>query len=121
MYFFKKRTQPLLSIFTILLLNACSSHNDIISVSEAHLYNNQYGLDEDPYADAIIEKEILAINQPTEVEIPYSEDPTWTTELSIDSDAFLEEEYIPTPEVITYKYKFDPKFYSKAEWRRMEQ
>ena len=119
MYFFKKKTLPLLSMFALLMLSACSSHNDVVSVSETHLFNEQFGLNENPYVDAVIEQELLAINEPTEVEVPLVTDPTWTTELSMDPDAFLEEEYVPTPEVITYKYNFDPKFYSKAEWRKM--
>ncbi len=110
----------LFSLFSLLNLTACSSKNEIISISELHPYNKEYGVVEDPYADAIIEQEILSIYAPPEVETPVLEDPTWTTKLTKDPDAFYAEEYVPTPEIISYKYPFDPNFYPTAEWRVMD-
>ena len=115
-----KRKMTLILLPTLLLLNACSSHEDVIAVSDVHLYNENYGVLPDPYADAIIEQEIISMYSPVEVEVPYLDDPTLTTELTKDPDAFYAEEFVPTPEIITYKYKFDPNFYTTAEWRTME-
>ena len=109
-----------LSLFTfIFLLNSCSSY-ETVSVSETHLYNNHYGVHQNLHVDTIIHNELLAINKPTEVEKSYSSDPEWTTELKMDSDAFLAEDYVEKAPEITYKYKFDKKFYKTAEWRRAE-
>jgi hypothetical protein len=41
-------------------------------------------------------------------------------ELIKDADAFYAHEYVQKEEIITYKYKFDTKFYETAEWRRAE-
>jgi len=113
------KTLIILSSLTILFLNGCSSHTDIISISEAHPYNNYYGVAQNQRADAIIQEELMAMNEPTQIEMPKISDPTWTTELTMDTDAFYAEDYVQKPEVITYKYKFDKKFYSQAEWRKM--
>jgi len=117
---FHKKNIVIISLLSLLTLTACSSKSEVVSVSETHLYNEEYGVVPNPYADAIIEQEIISMSEPTEIEMPIPEDPTWTTELTKDPDAFYAEEYVPTPEVITYKYKFDPNFYSTAEWRAME-
>jgi hypothetical protein len=107
------------SIFsTLFLLNGCSSHTETISVSESHLYDTNFGLDHNAKVDMVIEEELLAINMPTEVETPNHTNPEWTTDIKMEPDAFLEEDYVPTEPVITYKYKFDKKFYDKAEWRK---
>ena len=112
MYFLKKKTLPLLSVLTLLMLNACSSHHEVIAVSEPHLYNNQYGMLHNNEADAMLRQEVLAMqNQVIEIE---------TEELYLEPGTFLEEDYVQAPEVITYKYKFDPKFYSQASWRKMK-
>jgi len=107
------------TLFSILLLDGCSS-KEVISVSESHFYDSNFGLDENHEVERVIEEELLAINMPTEVEQPYYTNPEWTTELIKDPDAFLEEDYIPTEPVISYKYKFDKKFYDKAAWRSAE-
>ena len=109
----------LLSIVTMAMFNACSSH-DVVATTPVHLYNHNFGIVENLQADAIIHQEYLAMNDPTEIEMPIITDPELSTRLIIDPDAFLAEEYVQTPEVISYKYKFDPKFYSKAEWRTMD-
>ena len=107
---------PILS--SILFFNGCSSHPDVVSVSDTHLYNNNYGIHTNLEVDAILENELIAMNEPTEVERPHFTNPEWTTELKVDKDAFLEEDYVPIEPVISYKYKFDKKFYDKAEWRK---
>jgi hypothetical protein len=109
-----------LSFFSLsLLLNSCSSH-ETVNVSETHLYNNHYGVHQNLYVDSIIQKELLAINKPTEIETPYYSNPEWTTELKMDSDAFLAEDYVEKEAEISYKYQFDKKFYKTAEWRKAE-
>ena len=109
----------LLSIttFMIFITTGCSSHNDIISVSEAHLYNTNYGIVQNDYVSQQINEEILATNLPTQIDEPNNLQEGWTTELTKDADTFYEDEFVPQEEVITYKYKFDKKFYNHAEWR----
>lgn len=112
----------LLSITTFAAISTigCSSHNDIVSISDAHGYNTNYGLIEDERADRQIQAELVAMSLPTEIEIDSNMNADWTTTLEKDPDAFYAHEYVPQPEVITYKYKFDTKFYDHAEWRIAE-
>ena len=110
---------PLFSLSTLLMFNACSSH-EIVASSYAHPYDQNFGMVQDFHADAALEKEYLAMNEVNEIQMPIITDPELTTELHKDPDAFLAEEYVQTPPVITYKYQFDPKFYSDAEWRSMD-
>jgi hypothetical protein len=109
---------PMLS-FTI-FFNGCSSHQELVSVSETHLYDTNYGLDSNVHVDAIIHNELMAMNSPTEVELPQYSEPEWTSELRKEEGTFLAEDYVPTEPVITYKYKFDKKFYDTATWRKAE-
>jgi len=107
-----------LSLFSsFLLLNGCSSH-ETVSVSESHLFNNQYGLNQNFEVDSIIQDEVLAINRPVEIEMSGYSNPEWTSELQIEPDAFLAEDYVQKEPVISYKYKFDKNFYDTAEWRK---
>jgi len=109
MILIKKKRSILLSILTILMINACSSYNDIVSTSEIHLYNNEYGIVLDEYSDRALEKENFTIkNQIVSFD---------TEQLYLEPGTFYAEDYIQIPEIITYKYKFDSKFYSYAEWR----
>jgi len=112
----------LLSIITFTALSTigCSSHHDIVSMSDVHGYRTDYGLIEDESADKQIEAELVAMSLPTEIEIDSNMNADWTTTLEKDPDAFYAHEYVPQPEVITYKYKFDTKFYDHAEWRIAE-
>jgi len=105
---------------SIILINGCTSHSEVISISEEHLYNNNFGLHNDRAVDNIIQNELQAINLPTEVEKPNITNPTWTTDASVASNTFLAEDYVQKEPIITYKYKFDKKFYDKAEWRKEE-
>lgn len=109
---------PLVSF--MLFFNGCSSHQDTVSVSETHLYNNNYGLHSNVEVDTIINNELMAMNSPTEVEPSQSSNPEWTTELKMEEGTFLAEDYVPTEPVITYKYKFDKKFYDTPTWRTAE-
>ncbi len=114
---------PKINIKTLLLstfiFSACSTH-EIISVSEVHLYNQDFGLVNNAYADNLIEQEYLSMSEYTQTDEPTLNDPELYTELTIDPDAFLAEDFVPTAPVISYKYKFDPKFYADAEWRTMD-
>ena len=121
MKLFTKNTLTILSATSILILNGCSAHNsNVVSVSDTHLYNSNYGIQDNYRADAMIQEEIMAINNEPLVDMPLITDPSLTTEITKDPDAFYADEYVQKPEVITYKYKFDKKFYSNAEWRSME-
>ncbi len=106
----------LLSIAT-LATTGCTSHNDVISMSEAHLYNGDFGLIQNDAADRQVQQELVTMNLPIQVDMPQMMNPEWTTELTKDADAFYAHEYEEKEEVITYKYKFDKKFYKNAEWR----
>ncbi|SFV65388.1 hypothetical protein MNB_SV-14-1277 [hydrothermal vent metagenome] len=116
-----KTTKKILLLTTIsfltLFFNGCSSHHDVVSVSETHLYNNNYGLHPNVEVDRIIENEVMAMNDPIEVEMPKNTNPELTTEPKLEEGTFLAEDYVPTKPIITYKYKFDKKFYDKPEWR----
>jgi len=117
----KTNTTKLLSlslILSIFLFNGCSSHSEVVSVSDTHLYNRNYGLTQNIEVDKIIYQESLAMNLPTEIETSQNINPEWTSELKKDPEAFLAEEYVQTAPVITYKYKFDKEFYDKPEWRK---
>ncbi|HIP51902.1 MAG TPA: hypothetical protein EYG94_07430 [Campylobacterales bacterium] len=99
----------------------CSSHNEVmhlnnvVHVSEVHLYNDNYGLDEsEPH------EESLTINLETLTDLSSEVNSEWTTELTKDPDAFYAHEYVQKEEIITYKYEFDTKFYDHAEWRSAE-
>ena len=106
----------LLSITTI-MSTGCSSHQDVISISEAHYYNENFGVIQNDVADKQVQQELVAMSLPSEVEIPKNMNSEWTMELTKDVDAFYAHEYVEKEEVITYKYEFDKKFYKNAEWR----
>ena len=86
----------------------CSSHNQAVHVSELHLYNENYGLEENEFQEESL------------TDLSIGVDTGWTTELTKDSDAFYAHEYVQKEDVITYKYEFDKKFYKNAEWRSAE-
>ena len=109
---------PLVSLS--IFFNGCTAHHDVVSVSETHLYNNNYGLHSNREVDRIIQNELMAMNDPTEVESPQYLNPAWTSELKMEEGTFLAEDYVPTEPVISYKYKFDKKFYDTASWRKAE-
>jgi uncharacterized protein YceK len=116
----KKLSFYIILSITTLIISGCSSHKDVISVSEIHYYNQDFGLVQNYAADREIQQELLSMNLPTEIEVPRYMNPEWSMELTKDSDAFYAHEYVQQAEVITYKYKFDEKFYDHAEWRRAE-
>ncbi|RUM68341.1 MAG: hypothetical protein DSZ07_06785 [Sulfurovum sp.] len=109
-----------------LFFNGCSSSHEIVSVSETHLYNNNYGVPQNIKVDESIanienvESEVVAINSPIEVDLAENEDSKWTTELTKEEGTFLAEEYVQPEPVISYKYKFDKKFYDTPRWRTAE-
>jgi len=120
MKLFKHSLLPLSLFTTIILTAGCSSQQQVVSISEIHPYNDQYGLNKNLYVDSIIEGEIETEDEPTQEDKVVLLDPSYTTDISMDPDAFLAEDYVQKPEVITYKYMFDKKFYSKAEWKTMD-
>lgn len=115
-----KTVEKILILSYILFFYGCSSHHDVVSVSDIHLYDDNYGLAQNEEIDIEVNNELISMNSQVEVEIPQSSNPEWTTELKMEEGAFLAEDYVQKPPVITYKYKFDDKFYDKAEWRAIE-
>jgi len=109
----------LLSSLTPLLFTACSTHN-VVAVSDPHYYSQDFGLLPDPQADAQLHQEHIIMSQPTQIDMPMITDPDISTELVKDPDAFYAHEYVEAEPVISYKYPFDSKFYSNAEWRTFE-
>jgi len=109
----KTNYKLLLLLSSIFLIGGCST-KESIAVSQAHLYNDNYGLVSDSRADKIIASE----NEP--VDTDYSSlDPKYTTELEKDSekdsDTIVGEDWVPPAPKITYKYMDDPHFYSENE------
>jgi len=118
----KTVTKKILSISivpSIFLFNGCasSSNGEIVTISDTHLYNKDYGLVSSPEADEQLKQELLVQEKPVEIEIPKSDDPTLTTELKLDPEAVTAENYIQKPPVITYKYMDDPVFYTENQIR----
>jgi len=104
----------LLLLFSFLfLINGCSTKNSV-AVSQAHLYNNNYGVVSDSRVDEIIASEIESQNEPTQIDYS-SLDPKYSTELKRDPDAFLAEDWVQPEPKISYKYMDDPHFYSEDE------
>ncbi len=118
-YNFKKNIS-LSIISSILLLSGCSSTHEIISSSGVHAYNENFGLIQNSEVDARIHEEIVSQNRPAEVEHYASNNPNWTTDLVLEPNTFTAENYVQAPTIITYKYKFDPKFYNEAVWKSAE-
>jgi len=106
--------------FTVASTTGCSSRGDVISISDTHSYGTSYGMVDNYAADRQIEEELVAMSLPEEIDNPQNMHEGWTTTLTKDKDAFYADEYVQKPEVITYKYKFDKKFYKDAEWRSAE-
>ena len=109
----------LLSIaaFIAISTTGCSSRNNVVNVSAMHGYNTNYGVVKNDGADRQIEAELVAMSLPTQIDAATNMRKGWTTTLTKDADAFYANEYVQKAEVITYKYKFDKKFYRNAEWR----
>jgi len=103
----------LLLLSSIFLIGGCST-KERVAVSQAHLYNDNYGLVSNSMADEIIDSEIESQNEPTEIDYS-SLDPRYTTKLEKEPDAFLAEDWVPPEPKITYKYMDDPHFYSENE------
>ena len=106
-----------LLLFTF-LFNGCMSKHQVVHTSSSHLYNQNFGVQQNVKADSIIKQELLAMNMPTQIDVAKNMNPNWTTDIRMDKDAFLKEDYVAQAPVLTYKYKFDTKFYDKAEWRK---
>ena len=102
----KSNYKLLLLLSSIFLIDGCST-KESIAVSQAHLYNDNYGLVSNSRADEIIASEIESENNP--IEIDYS------SEAEKDSDTIVGEDWVPPAPKITYKYMDDPHFYSENE------
>jgi hypothetical protein len=103
-------------IVSSLLFNACSTKGEeTIAVSSPHLYNENYGVLNDPQAEEMLEKEKLVQQNPVEVHIPKIDDPSISLEPNVDPEAVTEDKLVIPPPVITYKYPFDPVFYTENQ------
>ena len=103
----------LIPLFSVtLLIHGCSKH-ETVAVTDVHAYNTNFGLNPNPVVDAEIASEIDAQNRMGEMSNRLDEH----NDLVMEPGTFLEEDYVPTPPKITYKYKFDTKFYDTPEWR----
>jgi len=120
----------LLFIFT-LLINGCTS-SKVIALSDAQIisegyveYENyaeidsdEFGLVKDSEVDArIAEAESLSL-APDQIDPNFKiEDPSWTTKLVLDPDAFTADKYVQKAPIISYKHKFETVFRDKARWK----
>lgn len=115
----KMVTKKILSIVpSIFLFNSCASStstSQLISSSDIHPYNENFGIVPNPEVDNILKEEILAEEKPVEIEMPKDNDPDTYVGLKYDPEAVTAENYVEVPPVITYKYRFDPKFYTANE------
>jgi len=102
----KTNYKLLLLLSSIFLIDGCST-KESIAVSQAHLYNDNYGLVSNSRADKIIASEIESENNPTEID--------YSSEAEKDSDTIVGEDWVPPAPKITYKYMDDPHFYSENE------
>ncbi len=119
-----------LSIFLFtLLLNGCTSPK-VVALTDTQIINEGYvehenysgsdniGLVADSEVDArIAEAEKLSL-APAQIDPNFKvDDPSWTTKLVLDPDAFTADKFVPKPPVISYKHKFEKVFRSKPMWR----
>ena len=118
-----KKNLTLYIVTVIFLLNGCSSHQDDI-ISSIPIAGQEMVIIEDD--NSYVKEELLSgqnmviiedNNSYVEDEPFVVEDPSWTTKLVLDPEAFTAEEYVQKEPVITYKYDFDTKFYKEARWR----
>ena len=117
----KTVTKKILSISivpSLFLFNGCTSSSKLVNISDTHPYNENFGVIPNREADNMLEEEILSEKEPVEVEIPKSNDPEVYTGLKYDPEAVTAENYVEVPPVITYKYKFDPVFYTTNDLKR---
>jgi len=114
---------------SILLLNGCSYHQSDIATTIPIDGENIVMIDEEQNYETdmgttipIDGKNIVMINEEQNYETDIDpffviEDPSWTTELIIDPDAFTADKYVQKAPVISYKHKFDTEFHDKPRWR----
>jgi hypothetical protein len=109
------KTPILFSLLAVVLLNGCTS-SQVVSVSDTHLYNDQYGVIPNAHVDAIIEHEILAQNVPAEVDKSvFMNNPSYSEEIGYDPEAVTLENYVAPEPVITYKYMHSSTFFTEDE------
>lgn len=104
-----------LSFLSLLMITACSKSN-LVSTSNMHAYNNDFGLVENVDIDNLLLEEDRISEQENLIVL----NSTRSNNFQMEPNTFLAEDYVPSEPVISYKYKFDPKFYSHAEWRIMD-
>ncbi|MCK5854724.1 MAG: hypothetical protein KAG56_05845 [Sulfurovaceae bacterium] len=123
-----KKILSLSIVSSILLLNGCSSKKDVVSLTESQIisegyveydkFDEEFGVVEDQEVDARIANAEHLSSNPTDIDPNFKvDDPSWTTKLVLDPDAFTADEYIQKPPVISYKHKFDTEFHDKPRWR----
>ena len=127
-----KKILSLSILSSIVILNGCSS-KEVEPITDTHIANgnyeeynqyaergtDEYGIVEDKDVDErIAAAERLLENSQNEVDSNFVvEDPSWTTKLVLEPDAFTADKFVEKEPVVTYKYEFDTKFYKEARWR----
>ena len=121
-----------LSIFIFsMLMSGCTS-SKTVALTDTEIINEGYveyenyvepnsdgiGIVKDSEVDArIAQAEKLAMETNQIDPNFHVEDPSWTTKLVLDPDAFTADQYVPKPPVISYKHKFEKVFRDKPMWR----
>ena len=142
--FNKKNLSIFIFLFT-LLINGCTS-SKAISLNDAQIIREGY-VEQENYADIdsnelglpkdteVVDSDEIGLVKDSEVDARIAEaerlslapaqidpnfkveDPSWTTKLVLDPDAFTADKYVPKPPIISYKHKFEKVFRSKPRWR----
>jgi len=128
---FNSKSLLLFIYFFTLLMNGCTS-SKVVTLSDAQIISEGYveydnyaeidsdkiGLVEDKEVDArIAEAERLSL-APAQIDPNFKvENPSWTTKLVLDPDAFTADKYVPKPPIISYKHKFESVFRDKPVWK----
>jgi len=114
-YLYNITTSSLLLIS--ILTSGCSNKNEILDMSEAHTYNEDYGVIPSIEADRMIAQELEIEKHP--VKVDYSAcSPNCITQIEkepLKPDEFIGDNWTPPKPKIFYKYMDDPNFYSEDE------
>ena len=137
MKIFNKKSLSLFIFLFTLLIGGCTSTktiplSDAQIISEGYVEQENYDeqenyveIDSDEFGlvkDSEVDARIAAAESlslaPTQIDPNFKmDDPSWTTKLVLDSDAFTADQYVQKAPIISYKHKFETVFRDKARWR----
>lgn len=101
-------------VASTLFFQGCSQH-EVLHESETHLYDTNFGT-LSAYQDIEEEQRILAQNEAVYTSFrSHYDDPSLTTELTHDPEAFTLDQWVEPEPVITYKYMHSSKFFKEDE------